>query len=58
MATRIDYIRTAKILAEFEEQLGYDSHTDLCQAFADMYFLDNNNFNHLIFFNACRGGKR
>ncbi len=55
MATRRDYIATAKILQQFRKDIPVEVFLDLTHEFAEMYFADNKNFNFDIFYSACDG---
>ena len=53
MMTRIDYIKTANILAGFVDEVPQTTYEDLVQEFAEWFKSDNENFDFARFEKAC-----
>ena len=53
MMTRKDYVETAKILANYREDISSLRYLDMVYDFSDWFAEDNPNFNETKFLQAC-----
>ena len=53
MMTRKDYVATAEILKQYQDEISTDTFLDLVYDFADLFSADNPNFQEKKFANAC-----